>query len=472
MNIPDFSKAAILVIGDVMLDQYYTGRVSRISPEAPVPVVKIQSCRYALGGAANVSNNIAGLGARSFLIGTAGKDGNRKIMAGLLKKIHIEDLLIQTNTPTITKLRIVGEHQQIARLDFEEAAEPSEALINRIEKQLDLLIGRVQAVIISDYAKGLCSPALCRKIIAAARKYKKPVIIDPKGNDWEKYRNAFLVSPNLKELGEISGKDIKNNDAEIEKHGREILKKYSFNNLLVTRSERGMSLIMPKNVFHIPTEARDVYDVSGAGDTVIAALSAGIACGMNLADAVRLANKAAGIVVGKFGTVPINKKELVTSFEKKEESKIMPLPKLLNKVKEWKKDGKTIVFTNGCFDILHRGHVEYLRKAKEMGDVLIIGLNTDASTRRLKGKSRPVNNENDRAEVLSALEVTDAVVLFGEDTPARLIRSVRPDILVKGGDYKAEDVIGREFAGRTAIIPFLKGYSTTNTIKKMEAGKS
>jgi D-beta-D-heptose 7-phosphate kinase/D-beta-D-heptose 1-phosphate adenosyltransferase len=470
MNIPDFSDTGVLVLGDVMLDQYYYGKVSRISPEAPVPVIKVNSCVYGPGGAANVSNNIKSLGGRSYLVGASGGDENGLILSGLLKKLKIYSVLFKINRETITKLRIIGEHQQIARLDFEETSggPALEETWSCISKMMD----KVGAVIISDYAKGFCTEALCKRVIDRANKKELPAIIEPKGFNWDKYSGAFLVSPNLKELGEICGSEIKNEDTEIERCSRELLKKYTLRNLLVTRSDRGMTLICGEKAFHIRSEARDVFDVSGAGDTVIATLSLAIAGGMELIDAVKLANKAAGIVVGKSGTVPIEKGELLDSFINMEEGKIINTDRMKEYASALKKEGKTIVLTNGCFDILHRGHIEYLRKAKGMGDILVIGLNTDASVRLNKGGERPINNERDRAEILSSLEFVDYVVLFNDKTPVSLVRAIKPDILVKSGDYKVEEVAGRRYAGKTVILPYLEGYSTTGTIKKIKAGRT
>jgi len=467
MKIPDFSKTSVLVLGDVMLDQYYSGHVSRISPEAPVPVVKVEDCFYAPGGAANVAYNISRLGALPRLIGTIGGDQNGKTLSLILKKKGVESSLIRINSPTITKMRIIGEHRQIVRLDFENCAEMSEDNEAEAAELIERFAGLSDAIIISDYAKGFCSATLCRKAIGIASSFNKYVIIDPKGTDWDKYSGSYIVSPNLKELREICSADIKNEDSEIEECAREILKRYSIDNLLVTRSDRGMSLIRKKDAFHIQAETREVSDVTGAGDTAIASLTLGIAGGMDILDAVKLSNKAAGIVVGKLGTVPIEKEELISTIEENEVGKIVSTDKIREIVSGLKKQGKTIVFTNGCFDIIHRGHIEYLRKAREMGDTLIIGLNADSSVRQIKGYGRPLNHENDRAEVLSAFEFIDYVVLFSEKTPLNLIRTIKPDILVKGGDYNAEEIVGRNYAGKIVVLPYLEGYSTTASIKKM-----
>ncbi len=467
MNIPDFAGTKVLVLGDVMLDQYYSGRVSRISPEAPVPIVKVEESFFAPGGAANVALNISSLGAVPYLIGTAGCDRNGKTLSSILRKKGVLHNFISTDSPTITKMRVIGEHQQIVRLDFEDSDAQPPDFLGQASLLIEKNIGGAGVVIISDYLKGFCTEGLCRSAIDSARRFNRHVIIDPKGNDWNKYSGAFIVSPNLKELREICSAEIRNEDSEIEDFARGILKKYSIENILVTRSEKGMSLIMKKGSFHIQTEAREVFDVSGAGDTVIATLALGIAAGMDLQSAVRLSNKAAGIVVGKFGTAPIEKEELISSYGENEEGKIISRERIAAAVKTLKKEGRRVVFTNGCFDIIHRGHIEYLRKAKEMGDALIIGLNTDSSVRGNKGSGRPVNNENDRAEVLSALEFVDYIVMFSEKTPLDLIRAIKPDILVKGGDYRPEDIVGRNYAGKTVTVPFLEGYSTTATIKKM-----
>jgi len=466
----DFSRLHILVIGDAMLDNYIIGQVFRISPEAPVPIVNVKQNQYSLGGAANVCNNIAHLGASTTLLGISGKDENNKILGKLLKKNSINNALIETEIPTTTKARIIGEHQQIARLDYEKISFISEEVVGKLKERALLLLKKSDAVIISDYGKGVCCEEICQSIIQTGRDLNIPVLIDPKGKEWNKYKGAFLVSPNLKELGEIASKHVANEDSQIEKHGMEVLKRYSFKYLLVTRSEKGMSLISnkEKEYYHIPTDAREVYDVSGAGDTAIATLSLGIASGLKILDAVKLANRAAGIVVGKFGTVPIEKGELEESFYLKEERKIKSLPHLLSVVKALKAQGKIIVFTNGCFDILHTGHITYLRQAKELGDILIVGLNTDNSVKRLKGEKRPIFNEKDRAKMLSSLEVVDYIVLFDEDTPKNIIKKIKPDILVKGGDYKVEKVIGREFASRTIVLPYINGYSTTEIIKRIK----
>ena len=385
----------------------------------------------------------------------------------LLEKDKINYSLIEAGSVTTTKVRVIGEHQQILRLDFEETdIDMPQKFKNQIKERALSLFPKINIIIISDYLKGVCGFEICRSVIDSATKEGKIVIVDPKGSDWEKYRGATIATPNVKELGEIAGKPVLNIDEDIERLGMEVLEKYGLEYLLVTRSEKGMSFISHKDIHHIPTEAQEVYDVSGAGDTVVATLAAAVSSGMEWIEAVKIANRAAGIVVSRFGTVPVKYDELLDSYEAKEKSKILSLDRLMKKIERFRKENKNIVFTNGCFDIIHSGHVMLLRKAKEMGDILIVGLNSDNSVRRLKGEKRPVNKENDRAEILSSLEFVDFVVIFNEDTPYELLQKIRPDVLLKGGDYKAEDVVGREFSAETVIVPFLKGYSTSEIIKQ------
>ncbi len=469
----NFTGASVLVVGDIILDQYYYGNVSRISPEAPVPVVKIVRSAWNLGGAGYVANNIAHLKSRCFLIGLAGNDDNRRILENLLKHEEINYEIIEALYPTTTKVRVIGERQQMIRLDFEKTPgqipQTDEAMMDLVKVKIAKYINDANVIIISDYGKGFFTPDLCRYLINIANRDNKITIVDPKGSNWDKYKNATVITPNVKELSEAAGRLVQNIDTEVEKSGIELLNKYNFKNILVTRSDKGMSFINTSETHHIPTDAIEVFDVSGAGDTVVAALAVCVSIGMNWIESVKIANRAAGIVVSKSGTVPININELEDSFVEKENAKILNLELLHNKLVYLRKMDKKIVFTNGCFDILHRGHINYLRKAKDLGDILIIGLNSDQSVRRLKGEKRPFNKLEDRAEILSCLEFVDFVTVFDEDTPYNLIKSVRPDILVKGGDYKAEEVVGREFASETVILPFLEGYSTTDIIRKKES---
>lgn len=465
----DFSQAKVLIAGDMMLDRYYYGTVSRISPEAPVPVVNVKSEIYTLGGAGNVVNNIKGLSAQCTIIGAAKKDDDAgRLLDNLFTNIQAKSFFIDADMPTISKLRVVGSKQQIVRLDFEDIHVFSESVNNQIKSIFDAELLNHNIVVISDYGKGLCSPEICSHIIEQANKQNKKVIIDPKGSNWDKYNNAYLVTPNVKELSEVCGFEIENKDDDVIKYGSIIREKYNLTYLIVTRSEKGITIIGENHIKTIPTQAMEVFDVSGAGDTVISSIAVFLGLNLNIDDAVYLANAAAGVVVGKLGTAPITLSELHYALSGFRSSKVVAYNHIADIIKREKSFNKTIVFTNGCFDILHRGHVTYLKHAKTLGDILVLGLNSDASVKRLKGPSRPVNNEQDRAVVLEALECIDYIVIFEEDTPLNLIKNVMPDILVKGGDYKAEDVVGKEYAGRVEIIDFVEGYSTTSTINKLK----
>ena len=465
----DFSKAKVLIAGDMMLDRYYYGSVSRISPEAPVPVINVKSEIYTLGGAGNVVNNIKGLTADCTIIGAGKKDDDAgRLLNNLFNNIQAKSFFIDADMPTISKLRVVGGKQQIARLDFEDIHPFSEEVNNQIKSIYESELENHNVVIISDYGKGLCSHEICSFIIEKANSQNKKVLIDPKGSNWDKYSNAYLVTPNVKELSEVCGCEIENEDEPVIKYGTMIREKYNLTYLIVTRSEKGITIIGKDHIKTIPTQAMEVFDVSGAGDTVISSIAVFLGLNLNIDDAVYLANAAAGVVVGKLGTAPITLSELHYSLSGFRSSKVVSFNHIVDIIKREKSFNKKIVFTNGCFDILHRGHVTYLKHAKTLGDILVLGLNSDDSVRRLKGPERPVNNEQDRAVVLEALECIDYIVIFEEDTPLNLIKNVMPDILVKGGDYKAEDVVGKEYAGRVEIIDFVEGYSTTSTINKLK----
>ncbi len=472
--IQGLNSGKILIIGDVMLDKYYYGEVQRISPEAPVPIAHIKNEENTLGGAANVAHNLALLGCQVKLLGVVGKDNYCSELKSILEEKGIEDcLLISGKRSTTTKLRIIGAHQQMMRVDFED----SMSLDPEIEAQLleiikDEIKNQYDCVILSDYAKGVCTESICTLVINNCKNRKIPVLVDPKGQKWDKYQNAFLITPNIKELSDIAGTAINNEDDLITTYGREILQKYGIANLIVTRSEKGLSLINSTQVNHIPTKAKEVFDVSGAGDTVVAVLAMLISNGTDLNMAAEIANFAAGIVVGKIGTYALHKDELIEAvqneFSKSDFSrKILSWREAQTLVTKWRSKNETIVFTNGCFDILHTGHITYLEKAKKLGNRLIIGLNTDNSIQRLKGPLRPIFNETDRAKLLASLESVDMVVLFDQDTPAEILRLLRPDVLVKGSDYKVEEVIGREYAGRVELISFENGYSTSNIIREI-----
>ncbi|MFZ5649810.1 MAG: D-glycero-beta-D-manno-heptose-7-phosphate kinase [Bacillota bacterium] len=472
----DIDKCRILVLGDVMLDKYYFGEVKRISPEAPVPVARVLRERMSPGGAANVAHNLSRLGCRVLLGGVAGDDENGKSLAHLLDAQGIDRRgLVAAGRPTTTKLRVFGAHQQVVRLDFEETG----YLENEVEQKLiewisEAIASGIHALAISDYAKGVCTPGLCRHVVRECAGREIPVLVDPKGTGWDKYEGVTFITPNLKELGEVAACRLPNEDEAVEHYAARARERYGIKNIVVTRSEKGLSLVNSKKVVHIPTRAQEVFDVSGAGDTVAAVLIAAAAGGLDPVDAAHLANLAAGVAVSRVGTYAVSRAELIEAVQQaccgsELSCKIAGFSEAVNLVEGWRKKGQRIVFTNGCFDILHAGHIIYLEKAKKLGDRLVVGLNTDASVRRIKGLTRPINSEMDRARLLAALECVDCVVLFDEDTPSGLIRALKPDVLVKGGDYRAEEVAGREYAGRVEIIPFEEGYSTSGIIEKVLA---
>lgn len=465
----------IAVIGDVMLDRYFHGEVKRISPEAPVPVTKINSIKSVLGGAANVAANLAHLECKVYMGGVTGDDENRRLLEKLMDEagIDYQGLVKSSRRKTITKLRVLGGNQQMLRLDFEETGDLYPEEIAVLSQWLERLLDEgLDGIIVSDYAKGVCSDSFCQWVIRQGKAYHIPVLIDPKGADWSKYSGCDFITPNLKEMCEAAGCQRDNDDEAVVEMARAARDRFQIKNVVVTRSEKGMTLVSDTQTLHSPASAIEVFDVSGAGDTVAAALLAAAAGKLPLADAVYLANRAAGIVVAKVGTYPVHRdellKDLLTEDRKQGRGyRTLSWQEISSLAATWKACGEKIVFTNGCFDIIHVGHVSYLEKAARLGKHLIVGLNTDASVRRLKGETRPLVHELDRARVLSALACVDAVVLFDQDTPTELIEKIRPDILVKGGDYKPEEVAGREYAGEVQIIDFEEGYSTTGVVEKI-----
>jgi D-beta-D-heptose 7-phosphate kinase/D-beta-D-heptose 1-phosphate adenosyltransferase len=470
MATEQFSQAKVLVVGDVMLDQYWSGQAKRISPEAPVPVVKVQGEEVRAGGAANVALNIAALGGRTHLLGVVGADEPASLLrAGLGAKGVAADFVETLNRPTITKLRVMSRNQQLIRLDFEESLSVAGAFDrDAYLARFKLALMDSDVVILSDYGKGtLCDVSA---LIDAARAQGKPVLIDPKGSDYRPYRGATLLTPNMSEFEAVVGKCT--DDDDIVRKGEQLRAELGLEALLLTRSERGMTLLRAAQPpMHLPTQAREVYDVTGAGDTVIATLGASLAAGQDLAQSCRLANLAAGVVVGKIGTATVSTDELHQALHATEtDGVVVSEEELLRRVAEAKARGASVVMTNGCFDLLHVGHVKYLEAASELGDVLIVAVNSDDSVKRLKGPERPLNTCADRMRMLAALKSVDWVVPFTEDTPARLIERVLPAVLVKGGDYTAEQVAGYDAVtangGQVAILEFHNGYSTTRLIER------
>ncbi len=468
-------KKKILVVGDVMLDCYYTGDVDRISPEAPVPVFLKNETKYVLGGAANVAANLIAA-AQSVHLGTfIGNDKNAGVFIDLVSSMGINTgcILKSDNRMTTVKTRLLAQNnQQLLRID-EEKTNPvlqseEDTLINKIKR----FICDVDIIILSDYLKGILSFNMCQRLIKIAKEKNIPVFIDIKDKHIEKYKGATLLKPNKNELTTASGISIKTMD-DVYRAARVLLNQCECDYVLVTLGSRGMVLVDKNDEHVIPCIKREVYDVSGAGDTVISYLAAAYANGYSMDEAAYIANFAAGIKVTKIGTSPVYLEELMNKMQYchpsgKRESKLLSIEELLYILHH--RGNRKIVFTNGCFDLIHKGHVSYLERASEIGDILIVGLNSDLSVKRLKGNNRPINSQEDRAKVLSALESVDYIVIFEEDTPIDLIKEIRPDILVKGSDYKKEEVIGAEFVegygGKVELIPFLSGYSTTGLIKK------
>lgn len=471
----DFNKIKnnrILVVGDLIVDTYHKGGVSRISPEAPIPVVRVTKSFSVLGGAANVARNLKALHCNPIVIGLKGIDANADLMDRLFKEANIESHVVACDYPTITKTRIVGNNQQIVRVDFENDKMRIPAdIYKKVFAEIDCAMSSVDTIVLSDYGKGFCNDALCRYLIEKAQKYHKTIIVDPKGSDWYKYGNATYITPNIKEISDVAGEAVENTDEKVVSVAKLLQQKYKIKNVLVTRSEKGMTLVSDKEPFILPTVAREVFDVSGAGDTVVATLAASLAGGLSIKDSLKLANQAAGIVVGKSGTQPIYLEELTISDTYLGDNKLLTMVQLKDLLVMLRDKHRKIVFTNGCFDVLHMGHVTYLQEARKLGDVLILGLNSDESVKRLKGENRPINPQEARAKVLSAMSCVDYIVFFNEDTPYNLIKEVQPDILVKGGDYSIENVVGREFATQVALIDFVEGYSSTKIIEKMDQEK-
>ena len=468
---PKFNQAKVLVLGDVMLDRYWFGATNRISPEAPVPVVKVQDIEERAGGAANVAMNIASLNVPVALHGLIGQDDAGNALDKLLNSHNIQNHCVALTThPTITKLRILSRHQQLLRLDFEEGFHNVESsdLLNKLAQNIQ----DYGALILSDYGKGTLESV--QEMIQIARKADVPVLLDPTGTDFERYRGATLLTPNMSEFEAVVGhcKD----DDEIVAKGLKMIADFDLTALLVTRSEKGMTLIRPNQApYHLPTQAKEVYDVTGAGDTVISVLATAIADGRPFEEACYLANAAAGVVVGKLGTSTVSPVELENAIHQRATTGfgIVSEAELKAIVEEAKKRGEKIVMTNGCFDILHPGHVSYLENARKLGDRLIVAVNTDYSVKRLKGEARPINDLDARMTVLAGLSSVDWVVAFNEDTPQRLIGEILPNLLVKGGDYKPEDIAGAKEVinngGEVQVLNFENGCSTTNVIKKIQS---
>lgn len=470
-GIPEFERGRVLVAGDLMLDRYWYGHTRRISPEAPVPVVHVQRHEDRPGGAGNVALNIAALGGQVSLLALVGADEAGALLPEALARVGV-DCHLETvpGSTTVTKLRVLSRHQQLIRLDFEDGFDAFDA--TGFQNHFEVCLSRADAVVFSDYGKG-CLRAI-EPLIAAARAQDKLILVDPKGDDFRRYRGATVITPNEAELQAVVGSW--SDDRGLIAKARALCRECGVQALLVTRSERGMTLVPRDGDVHsIPAQAREVYDVTGAGDTVIAVLAAALAVGDRLLDATALANLAAGVVVGKLGAATVTVAELHQAMLSIRPARtgVLTLPELQLQLERARQRGERIVMTNGCFDLLHPGHLGYLEQARRLGDWLVVAVNSDDSVRRLKGSGRPINALEQRMAMLAALSAVDWVIAFDEDTPAELIARLQPDVLVKGGDYRPEQIAGAEFVrargGEVVILDYVAGYSTTDMIRRIRA---
>lgn len=479
----------VLVIGDLMLDRFVYGEVHRISPESPVPVLTVKRETTMLGGAGNVAANLCGLGVRAQIVALVGNDSEAGMVRQMVAECGGDGSMIigSEDRPTTVKTRFLASNQQLLRTDYERNAPVTEDLENKIIALAGAAIAKAHAVIISDYGKGLLTNAMIQAVIGAAQKAGIPVLVDPKAKDYAIYKGADIVTPNKKELAEAVGLPT-GNDAEVIAAAETLIRTSGIQAVVATRAQDGMTVLQGdrQNPVHLRTKAQEVFDVSGAGDTVIATIAAALTAGANLYEAAALANFAAGVVVGKVGTAPIYKSELLQALESDDSAatfdRICQAPlsnwdEAAAQIARWRARGLKVGFTNGCFDILHAGHVTYLNQVRSRCDRLVVALNCDELVRRLKGENRPVNNEEARSRVLGALGSVDLVVLFGqnmneEDTPLQIIRKLTPDLLVKGADYTVDTVIGADYVistgGEVWLAPLEDGQSTTGTIRKMK----
>ena len=474
------SHGRVLCIGDIMLDNFVYGDVNRISPEGPIPVIKITRTKQMLGGVGNVAANLCAIGVQTGLIALTGNDSEGKIIQKALQDCGCHDVSLVTghNRPTTIKSRYISANQQLLRTDVEDDSPVSADITAQILQKLKQIIQNYDAVILSDYGKGLLTPDLCAGIIKTAQAANRPVITDPKGRDYTKYRGARLITPNLKELSEAAGHSI-HNDTEVEAAARHIIQTCGVESILATRSQDGMSVITADApCIHIPTRAREVFDVSGAGDTVVAMMAAALGTGCTLEEAAHIANAAGGVVVGKFGTAVVYPAELaralsdIDNITMQETAPLLSVEEAVTLSEKWKAAGKTVGFTNGCFDLLHPGHIQLLTEAAGQCDKLIVAINADDSPYfKTKGPDRPIHDETSRATVLQALSMVDAVIAFSTDTPMAAITAITPDVLIKGADYTVDTVVGADHViksgGRVHLAAIKDGHSTTRTVEKI-----
>lgn len=460
-------KINALVVGDLMLDHYIWGSCDRISPEAPVQVIKIQKESIRLGGAGNVVENLLALGADVGVISVLGEDSEAKKVKEILNNLGVktDNLIYEKERQTSIKSRVMATNQQVVRIDKESVEEirSEDELIHNFER----IYQNYDVILLSDYAKGVLTPKICAHLIKLANQREIPILIDPKGSDYTKYKNATLITPNKKEATQALKFAI-NNDADLLLALQNFQTQLGLKYPLITISEEGIAILGNGDLHKFPALAKEVFDVTGAGDTVLATLGYMLGSKFKIKEAVETANLAAAVVVAKVGSATASFKE-INALKKSEKcpisSKIRTLDQILETID---RDGKKLVFTNGCFDLLHAGHVSYLSKAREFGDLLIVGLNSDKSVKILKGSDRPINTQNDRALVLASLAFVDYVVIFDEQTPINLIKAIKPDILVKGADYEGKEIVGSDIVGEVRLVEFLNGRSSTNIIKKIQ----
>lgn len=466
---------SVLVFGDVMLDTYVIGDANRMSPEAPVPIVHVSEYKYVLGGAANVAAGIAALGVQTLLAGVVGDDNAAEVLRCTTEKNGlVSDLVVSKNRRTTVKTRILGNQRQIVRFDDEIATDIEAADEAVLLEKLFLLAETVDLIIISDYSKGTCTERVCGKLIAYAGSLNKTIIVDTKRADWSRFQGASIVTPNFSEFKSCAAhREMHNNEKDISMAAKEMISRYNLGGILITRSQYGITYCPAiGEVFTVNAVAQEVFDVSGAGDTVVAALAVFLALGCDIYTAISIANTAAGIAVSKNGTYVVSRRELEAELWAAERNKLLSTDTIGEVIAEYRRRGMKIVFTNGCFDILHSGHISLLKQAKDAGDILVVGINSDLSIKRLKGELRPINSQDERAGILCELRAVDEVIIFDEDTPLELIEKIEPDILVKGGDYTEETIVGADFVknrgGSVVIIPLVKDKSTSAIIAKMQ----
>ena len=477
-HIERLSHAKILCVGDLMLDRFVYGDVERTSPEAPVPVLTIERQSAMLGGVGNVARNLISLGARATLLSVVGDDEVGRILTQLVgEEKRIEPhLLVGPGRRSTEKTRFLAGSQQLLRSDLETRKPIGERTAENLLRMAEDIVPQCDVLVLSDYAKGVLTNDLCRALIGCARKASKPVVVDPKGQDFSRYSGASIITPNRQELGLAVGVPVETEN-EIIAAGKALISELAVDSLLITRSQNGMTLLTADGRSeHLAAQAREVFDVSGAGDTVVATLASALANGVGAGEASALANLAASVVVAKSGTAVVYAADLLHAVRAAElsssEAKIVPLTTALESVAKWHTAGHTVGFTNGCFDLLHPGHISLLRQSKNSCGRLIVGLNSDSSVRRLKGEDRPIQSESARAQVLASLETIDLVVIFSEDTPIDMISAIRPDVLIKGGDYTLEQVVGanivQEHGGKVLLAKTEPGFSTSDTIARLQ----